>query len=253
MTDIDIAVSRLLQARLGHQRLAAPPLADATAAYAVQQQVARELGWFGNDTPRCWKSGGASRDAELCHAALPPAGVWISPARADGWPFRRGGIEAEVALRLRVPVDAARAAGLDLAGARSLIDAMCVSIEIVDSRWAAGPSTPALALAQLADVLSHGALVLGAWTAFDARRDWSAQSGRVRIGAQPERAFCGTHPLADPTFVLPAWLRHATREGATLPAGSVVTTGSWCGLLQPQAGDEVEVAFDGIGQASVRM
>ena len=65
--------------------------------------------------------------------------------------------------------------------------------------------------------------------------------------------FRGTHPVADPVFVLSAWLRHATRHGAVVPAGSVVTTGTWCGLLHAQHGDEVEVAFERIGQASVQL
>ena len=47
----------------------------------------------------------------------------------------------------------------------------------------------------------------------------------------------GTQALADPLFVLPAWLRHATRGGAVVEAHSVVTTGTWCGLLQARAGD----------------
>lgn len=251
MTDIDIAVSRLVRARHEHQPQPAPTLADATAAYAAQERVARELAWFGTAPPRYWKSGGASRAAVISHAPLPPAGVWISPAQAGTWPEARGGIEAEVALRLRKPVDAERAATLDLSGARELIDAMCVSIEIVDSRWVEGTQAPALA--QLADVLSHGALVLGAWVGFESSREWSTQVCRVRIGSRPECVFQGTHPLADPIFVVPAWLRHATRHGQVLPAGSIVTTGSWCGLLQAQAGDRVEVAFDGMGEACVQL
>ncbi len=248
MTDIDIAVARLVQARRHHRLQPAPPLTDTAAAYAAQDRVARELGWFGNATPRHWKSGGASRAAAIFHAPLPPTGVWRSPARAESRRFGRRGIEAEVALRLREPVDAACAESLDLAGAQSLIDAMCVSIEIVDSRWTDEPQAPPLA--QLADVLSHGALVLGGWVEFEARRDWANQRCSVRIGEQPVRLFRGTHPMADPTFVVPAWLRHATRHGAVLTAGSVVTTGSWCGFLEAQAGDRIEVAFDGIGQAS---
>jgi 2-keto-4-pentenoate hydratase len=55
--------------------------------------------------------------------------------------------------------------------------------------------------------------------------------------------------MGDPTCVLDAWLRHATADGATLRAGTVVTTGSWCGMLEAAAGDAVEVAFDGIGVA----
>ena len=251
MTDIDTATSRLLQARREHQRQPAPAFADEAAAYAVQDQVARALAWFGDTPPRHWKSGGPSREQALAHAPLPPAGVWPSPAQAADWRFSLRGIEAEVALRLREPVDAARAAALDAAGARALIDAMCVSIEIVDSRWVEG--LDAAPLAKLADLLCHGALVLGPWVAFDAGRDWSAQACHVRIGTHAPQIFRGTHSLADPAFVLLAWLRHATRNGAVLAAGSVVTTGTWCGVLHAQAGDAVEVAFDGIGAASVRL
>ena len=52
--------------------------------------------------------------------------------------------------------------------------------------------------------------------------------------------------------MLPGWLRHATRDGTTVPAGTVVTTGSWCGVLTAQAGNRVVAAFDGIGRAEVR-
>jgi 2-keto-4-pentenoate hydratase len=145
-------------------------------------------------------------------------------------------------------VDAGRAASLDLAGARRLLDGMCVSIEVVDFRWLeAQQSSP---LAKLADQQSHGALVLGAIVPF-VDRDWLSQVCRVRIGAQPERVFRGTHSMGDPAFVLLPWLRHATRDGAVVPAGTVVTTGTWCGVLDAQPGDEVQVAFDGIGEARV--
>ena len=251
MTDIEDAVSRLVTARREGQAQLAAPLTDAAAAYAVQQAVARALGWFNGAAPQHWKSGGPSRDAVSTHAPLPPAGVWRSPAVAGTWPFFLRGIEAEVALRLREPVDAARADTLDLEGASALVDAQCVSIEIVDTRWINGLQAPPLA--RLADLQSHGALVLGDWVPFDAARDWAAQVCRVRIGNQPERSFCGTHAMADPVFVLPAWLRHATRNGGVVAAGTVVTTGTWCGLLMAQAGDEVEVVFEGIGQARLRL
>lgn len=244
---IDAAVQALVQARQSGRRAAVVPLPDAASAYAVQEGVAHALGWFGDDAPRHWKSGGPSRTAVLTHAPLPPAGICNSPADARGWPLHLRGIEAEVALRLAEPVDARRAAVLDLAGARALVDAMCVSIEIVDSRWVEGLQAPALA--KLADLQSHGALVLGAWVPFDARRDWSAQACQVRIGAPPVHHFRGTHAMADPAFVLPAWLRHATRDGGVIAAGTVVTTGTWCGILHAAAGDLVSAEFPGIGQA----
>jgi 2-keto-4-pentenoate hydratase len=250
MNPIEAAVSSLLQARRDGVTVPAPGLPDAAAAYAVQAAVAESLDWFGGKPAQHWKSGGPSREAVLTHAPLPPERVAVSPADMRAVPFHWRGIEAEIALRLHTRVDATLAATLDRAAAKRLVEALCVSIEIVDSRWREGPDAPALA--KLADLQSHGALVLGEWLPFEAR-DWAAQSGSVRIGEQPVFGFRGSHAMDDPAFVLPAWLRHATRGGAVVEAHSVVTTGTWCGLLQARAGDAVEVQFDGIGQARVQL
>lgn len=250
MNPVDTAIQALLEARRGARPPAAPVLPDAEAAYAVQAGVAAALGWFADGPPRAWKSGGPSRQAPQTHAPLPPAGVWASPADARAQAFRLRGIEAEVALRLAEPVDAARATKLDLAAARALVDAMAVTIEVVDFRWAEAQAAPALA--RLADLQSHAALVLGDWVPFDAARDWTQQVCTLRIGGGAAQRFVGSHPLGDPAWVLPAWLRHATRNGLVLPGGSFVSTGTWCGLPMAQAGDEVEVRFDGIGEARIR-
>ena len=93
--------------------------------------------------------------------------------------------------------------------------------------------------------------MLGEWVPSDAAHDWSAQVCRVQIGDAAPREWRGSQAMADPCFVLPAWLRHATRGGALVQAGTVVTTGTWCGLPHAQPGDTVRVSFDGIGQASI--
>jgi 2-keto-4-pentenoate hydratase len=143
-----------------------------------------------------------------------------------------------------------RRASLAVPPAAALVDAMCVSIEVVDSRWVEGLEAPATA--KLADLQSHGALVLGSWVPF-VPRDWSVQRCRVQVGAQPVVEQRGTHALADPTFVLPAWLRHATRGGCSIAAGTIVTTGTWVGVLHAAAGDLVSAEFDGIGRASLQL
>ena len=253
MNAVDAATQALLQARRSGHSTAAVALPDAEAAYAVQAGVAAALGWFSDGAAaRHWKSGGPSRDAQPTHAPLPPAGVWDSPAdaRARAWPFHFRGIEVEIALRIARDVDAALAAQLNVGNAPDIVDAMCVAIELVDSRWSEGLGAPALA--KLADLQSHSALVLGPWLPF-AARDWSAQTGAVTIGKAPAQTFRGTHSLGDPAFVLPAWLRHATRDGAVVRAGSVVTTGTWCGLPLAADGDRVIADFTGMGRASVQL
>jgi 2-keto-4-pentenoate hydratase len=250
MDPIDAAVAALVHARRSGQPAADLPLPDAAAAYAVQERVAQALGWFGDAVPQHWKSGGPSPTAGQTHAPLPPQGVWASPADARAWPFHFRGIEAEIALRLGREVDAALAAGLEADAAGALVEAMCVSIEIVDSRWAAAAAAPPLA--KLADLQSHGALVLGEWVPFTTR-DWAAQRCRVTIGHAPTVEHRGTHSFGNPVHVLPQWLRHATRGGRRLPAGTVVTTGTWCGLPLAAAGDRVQVEFPGIGSAEVQL
>jgi 2-keto-4-pentenoate hydratase len=244
----------LIEARRSGRALSAQAwadaLTDASAAYVVQDAVAAELGWFAaSPAAHAWKSGGPSRTAVLTHAALPPLGVRRSPADFADMAFHARGIEAEIALRLAVDVTPQRAAGLTHDDAASVVDAMTVSIEIVDSRWLEGSKAPALL--RLADLQSHGALALGEWVGFSPR-DWSAQRVAVRIGPN-EREFTGTHALADPTWLLPTWLRHATRDGASVAAGTIVTTGTWCGVLDAKRGDVVVASFDGIGAVEVRV
>lgn len=254
MPDDKTIAAALVEARLTGNAVPALAPPDLDTAYAAQARVAQALRWFDGRVPRHWKSGGPSRDGLQTHAPLPPAGVWASPADGRHAPGGRAwhlrGIEAEVALRLAVDVTPERAATLDVGGARALVDAMAVAIEIVDSRWIEGVAAPPLA--KLTDLQSHGALVLSAWVAFDPARDWAAQRCSVQIGRAEPQVFTGTHAMGDPVWVLPAWLRHATRDGSTVAAGTVVTTGTWCGLPMAAAGDAVAVAFDGIGIAHVR-
>lgn len=244
----------LLEARRARGTVDAAPLSALLRgdedAYAVQERVARELGWFDGRPPRYWKSGGPSRAATLTHAALPPPNVWPSPTQAADVHFNIRLIEIEIALRLAVDVDARAAARLTPEAAAGLVDAMTVSIEVVDSRWVQETAAPPLL--KLADLQSHGALVLGEWQPFRPR-DWQAQSCEVHIGTAAVRRFEGTHSLGDPAWLLPTWLAHVTRRHGIAPAGTVVTTGTWCGMLPAAAGDEVRARFDGIGEAVVQL
>lgn len=239
----------LIQARQSNQTLDATPwlntLETADQAYEVQDAVASALAWFGGQTvPRYWKSGGASRSATLTHAPLPPAGVRTGPADFSDMAFHVPGIEAEIALRLGQDVTPAMAAKLDHGDAASLIDAMAVSVEIVDSRWQDLAATPALL--RLADSQVHGALAIGEWQPY-AAVDWASQRCETKVGSAETMVREGTHPLADPAWLLPVWLRHVTRHGQTAPAGTVVTTGSWIGIVPCRRGDQVAVEFAGIG------
>lgn len=249
---IDAVAHPLLEALRGG------PLADDQAlqghistleqAYAVQDRILAGLG-----TPagavRYWKSGGPTRAEVMRHAPLPADRVRRSGGDLAGLHLRHHWIEAELALRIGREVTPSQARELRWPEVCDLVDAMCVSIEFVDSRWASGRG--AAPLLKLADLLVHGALVVGDFVPYTPR-DWAQQACRVRSGTGEVRAFRGSLGVGDPGWVLPECIRHATRHGASLPAGTVVTTGSWCGLLEAQAGDRVEVNFPGIGTASVQ-
>ena len=244
----------LLQARRDNVPADAAPLEKLLQApdeaYAVQEQVGRAADWFDTGVARHWKSGGPSRTAALTHAPLPTRNVWTSPADARACHFNHRLIEAEVALRLARDISPADAAGLTHDAAQTLVDGMAVSIEVVDSRWQQFPE--ASALLKLADQQSHGALVLGEWRPY-AARDWRQQACVVQIGSGARQSFRGTHSLEEPAWLLPIWLRHVTRQGATVPRGTVVTTGTWCGMLEARRGDQVKVMFEGIGEAEVQL
>jgi len=244
----------LVAARRQHLPADAAPWAhtlnEPAQAFAVQEIVASATGMLEPGFARYWKTGATGRDGVAPHAALPPAGVWRTGADARAWPFHRRLIEAEIALRLGRDVTPAEAASLADEEANALIEAMTVSIEIVDFRWRQGAQ--AATLLKLADLQSHGALVLGEWRAFEAR-DWGAQLCEVRIGSEPVHEFRGTHSVRDPGLLVAPWLRHASRHGDTVPAGTVVTTGTWCGMLAAAAGDLVTVRFEGVGEASVQL
>ena len=248
---IQTVADALIAARRDRTPCDAQPFADtlqtSQEAYAVQAAVAQALDGASPVIAQHWKSGGPSREATLTHAPLPSAGVRASPADMRDLHFNLRLIEAEVALRLGQDVTPALAAALMPEAAAALLDGMTVSIEVVDSRWQNLPQVPALL--KLADLQVHGALALGEWVPFVAR-DWAAQTCEVTIGTQAPQHFAGTHSLRDPAWLLPIWLRHATRDGQTVPAGTVVTTGTWCGLVDGHAGEAVKVTFDEIGQVA---
>jgi 2-keto-4-pentenoate hydratase len=260
MNPVAALIPALAQAWRLNERLdaGAYALPDVEAAYAVNDGLVETLGWQPAGQPQFWKSGGPSREATLAHAPLAPAGVRTAGAAAAPIAFadlalHEPLVEAEIALRLSCDVTAEQAAALDHAAAKALVDGLTVSAELVTSRWQQGSAAPAFL--RMADCQSHGALALGHWLPFDAftSHDWTAQRCAIELdGAAPQEAT-GTHSLQDPSWVLASWLRHATRGGRVVPAGSVVTTGAWLIVRGLKAGDRMDVRFDGIGAVALTL
>lgn len=227
-------------------------LTDNLEVLVILQHMAAREGWRMGQAPSFWKSGGPSPAQPLFHAPLPPAGAFLQsspeqPAQITAPACTLHGVEAEIALRLGRSIDRQQALSLTADSVHSVIDGMTVAIEWVDSRWQQNLAAP-LRLLQ-ADRLSHGALVLGEnWLPYS-RRDWSAQRCSVQIDQQTPLVFTGSHPLGDPSAVLLPWLLHATECWGEVPAGTIVTTGSWTGIVQAPAGSQISISFEGLTQA----
>ena len=233
------------------------PDLSAADAYAIQAAVAAQLGWF-PDGLRAWKVGGTT---DISAAPLPevlasPAAspvTWVLPAGQD-----EVLIEAELAFRL---ASAPPAADHTLPTALACLSTVCVSVELIGTRLAAGLSAPPNW--KLADQGVHAGLVVGteqpgAPLLDFTPADWQAQACHIRVqgptGAAVLHEARGSHPAIlaglHPLHTLPWLARHAAAQGGGLRAGDLVTTGAWL-VVKAQRGDVIDVGFEGL--PSVRL
>lgn len=236
---------RLLAARSRGAGVAWPEVLPANRddAFAAQALQLRSLGPVGG-----WKVGARHATAEPSCAPLPASGLLPSGATLDGPAWRMRGLEVELAVRLGRDLEAD--APPSAQQVRLALDAVLPAVEVVETRladWAG--SDP---LAQLADLQTHGALVLGAPQAVPAQLDLRDVVAYLAADGQPLASARGGNPAAD-LFRLLGWLAaHCTRQGTPLRAGQVVTTGSCTGLLFAAAGTQVQAELQGIGQVRLQ-
>jgi len=225
---------------------------DEVTGQVVHALLSDALGWAPAGRPQFWKCGGSDRKGPFGHAPLAPAGVRESE---DLTVLSLIGAEAEIALRLARDVTPAEAAALKLGEGEELIDGMCIAIEGLASRWQ--QSLGADALLKNADCQSHGGLSLGPWMPWKPGHDWAAQRCELQINEDApllgNNNGAGGHGLDDPAWVIVPWLQAATRNGAAISAGSVVTTGSWRVALHCKAGDVAVARFAGLGEWRCRL
>ena len=156
------------------------------------------------------------------------------------------GIEAEVAFRLDQDI-----AADDRSWTAERFDAAVTAlpaIEIVATRFASYAETPLIHRAS--DFLSNGALVCG--TGVDAWRSFDLERLPVKLDFSGRRAAdaVGEHAAGDPRLPAIAFLKSPLRRN-TLGRGTIVTTGTYTGLLFAKPGDAVVADLGPMGAVEV--
>jgi 2-keto-4-pentenoate hydratase len=238
------AVELLLRAHRESQRPVALPQSVAPSsvrdAHLVQDDLVRALG----GEVVGWK---VSAAAEMMRAPILAHRLFHHAADLPARDFAPLGIEAEIAFRFdRAMPPRDKEYGLDDLAAASVA---LPAIEVVSSRFADYLKAPVLD--RLCDLMSNGALIVG-----DAIADWRD----IPFGALPVTltrngtvayAADGGHPAGDPVGWALA-LVNAMRSKSGIPQGTVITTGTYSGLIFGSPGDTFEASFFGFNPVAVR-
>lgn len=211
------------------------------AALAIQDATVRLLG----ERVAAWKVS-APIEGVLMRGAILASRVFDSPAHIPAKLVPMLGVEAEIAFRFvkGLPARTAEYSYEEVAAAATALPA----IEVVDTRFSDYPGTPLLD--RSADCISNGGFVAGA-----ARPDWrsfdlSKLEAVLEIGGQEIVRKSGGHASGDPLLPAVALANDLRRQGG-LPAGIVVTTGTYTGLNRAQPGQHVAAHFTGFGAAEL--
>ncbi len=249
--DAPLLARRLSQAFAARSHLPAAeiPVSDEAQAYAVQDAWIAQVREAGG-TVAGWKVGASTNDSPPNAAPLPDVCVRADGARLGLGPASLRGIELELAVRLgRDLMPGDRIPGREEIAAA--IADVVPALELVDSRYVEQRQAPADA--RLADLQSHGALVVGAPArgVDPAMLDLTTLHTRLMIDGQMRVDVTGGHTAPD-LWRLLGWLaRHAQARGLPLRAGQVITTGSCTGLVIAEPGARIEGELVGIGRVSL--
>jgi 2-keto-4-pentenoate hydratase len=219
-----------------------PP--DRAGAIAVQDATVDALG-----PVRGWKVGAKGPDMEPNASPLPASGIFPGGAALIGPPWAMRGIEVEVAVRLARDI-APGSPDVDRTRLWDAIDCVLPAVEVVETRLADWRESHPLA--QLADLQTHGALVVGEPSGIKpADLDLRQVEAYLAFDGQPVASCRGANPAGD-IWRLLGWLAwHAAQRGRPLRAGDIVTTGSCSGMLFAGEGMQVLADLKGIGKVDL--
>lgn len=213
-------------------------------AFAVQDATLEKIGPVAG-----WKVGSKGPASEPSCAPLPASCLIASSVKLAGPQWRMRGIEVEVALRVGRDINP-QGKLLTAEELADAFDAVLPVIEVVETRL---DDKQGDALAQLADLLSHGALVLGQPSALvPSKLDLRTLEATLSFNGEKVATTRGGNPAED-VWTLLAWLAlHCEQRGQPLRAGQIVTTGSCTGMLLAPVGALVQAEVAGVGSIEVQ-
>jgi len=243
--DINDAAGLLAAAHASGALLEALPARAQPSTFAEAASIQQALLGLLGETASGYKVSGTT-PATVMWGAILRSRIRAAPAAFPASLVPMLGVEPEIAYRLRRDVTAAdRALTSD---DFDRLTEVVPAIEIVDSCFRSYEGTPLLHRA--ADFMSNGGLVHGepwtrAWAA-----DLAALAVEVYAGGTRIAATTGAHPAGDPRLPALAFLQAPGRPDL-IARGTIITTGSYAGLLRARPGDTVSARFSGYGSLTV--
>ncbi len=173
-----------------------------------------------------------------------------SPATLPPIVYGLGAIECEIAFLMGRSLPEPRGALFGRDEVAASINSACAAVEVLHSRLPGGLNSPRSAL--LADMLSNGALVVGAPLDKWSNIDFKTIAVEFAVNRNVVMSRRGGLPSGDPLGGVVALANHLARRGTPLLAGQYVTTGSYTGVHLASPGDEMVVSFEGFSELRLK-
>jgi 2-keto-4-pentenoate hydratase len=196
-------------------------------AYLVQQAFLRQI----QAQTGGWKIGAKSDKGAIQGAPLPAQRIYPATAAIKRADYPVLGIELEIMFCFDTDFQPG-AAPIREQEVMRRVSTMAASIEIVSSRIAGWPEVPKLS--QLADLQNHGALISGEFIAYDAAFPFVNPVAHLTLNGKDIFKGSASNPAGDPRRLLSWLVNHCNAHGLLLPAGTIVTTGSYTGIHFPE-------------------
>jgi 2-keto-4-pentenoate hydratase len=152
-------------------------------------------------------------------------------------------IEVEFAVELGAELPYRLRKNYSRAEIEAAVGGIYLGVEIIDSRLLEGSNSPFELF--LADSLANAGYVLGP----QVPREFLMGDGpalTVSAGAQLLYRGQANHPSGDPLTPLVAYANDPSDQLGGLRSGQIVTTGSLCGVISPQASTQIDITLNGV-------